>query len=441
MVAKRSHQPTTKGKTQKKARIIYEGQPRKMGWLIPVAIIIILILAIGLVIKGGYLSGLFSSMKGEEMTGEVLVTVNGEPIYLEELDLQWDALPPQTKLMYTRDQLLEELIQEKMLLQEAEELGLTVSEEEVDEFINTQMVQVGITLEQLEDMFTSQGTTVQEMKGVYQKQLTVAKLFDTLLNETINATDEEIEEYYDENVDAFFQDEQVTVQHILVEVNENFNVSQAQERVDMIIDLLDEADNENFCTLVSNYSSDFGSIDNCGEYTFAKGVMVPEFEEAGFDMEIGERRVVPTTYGLHIMLKTGETPAGTLELDDPVASVEGEPELKEIIRQILIEEKAKEIFDTYLAELTAKATIEYPQEETEEVAKDMNEEEVTEEETEMMPEEESEEIKVDIEVSEASPEEESVEEEPEMMPEEAEEENTETTTEATEENNSTEAEV
>lgn len=365
MVAKQSHHATAKGSKQKKARIIYEGRQRNTGWIVPVIIILLLVAAAVILIPKINLD----NEEQEAVNESIVATVNGQAIYQSELDARWAAIPAQNKMFLTIDQVLEALIQETLFLQEAQRLGVAVSDEELDQAIETQILSTGITLKQLEEAYEAQGTSLEEMKEEFRKQLLLPKLFDQRLNETLNATDEEIEAYYEENRESFFVDDQVTVRHILVEINDAINETQAQERVDKILESLAAEENENFCELVSNYSSDFGSVDNCGEYTFGRGVMVEEFEEAGFDMEEGEVRVVQTNYGLHVMLKVADLEAGYIDLEDPVPEIGGQP-LQEIIRQILIEQQAQVVFEEYLAELMETAEISYndlalrPEEET-----------------------------------------------------------------------------
>lgn len=58
--------------------------------------------------------------------------------------------------------------------------------------------------------------------------------------------------------------------------------------------------------------------DNGDEYTFKKGRMVKEFENAAFEMQIGEVRLVETKYGYHLMQKleiTDEDLFGTVSED------------------------------------------------------------------------------------------------------------------------------
>jgi len=384
----------------KKAHIVHENKKKKeTNYTTPIiaAVIIIALVVIGITSNGSfYLTKKTDSNQTVTVEKDYLVyaMVNGEPLYVETIDEQWDNIPAQAKLQFPKDELITQLIQEKLLLQEAAKENIVATEADIDEFILAQLSQMGTTEEEYEEMLEAQGMSMEEVRELYSKQLTIAKLFEEKSITDINATEEEVAAYYEENKEQYYKDDQVTVKHILVMIDENFNESWAEERVAEILGQLAE-NNSNFCQLVSNYSSDPGSVDNCGEYTFPKGMMVPEFEEAGFAMEADEIRVVNTTFGKHIMLKVGNVEAGYLTLDDEVAP--GAPSVKEVIQQTLSQEKAKEAFDSYMEELMADAEIVY-------VEPELVEENVTEE-VEVIVEEEvienvTEEVEIETNITE-----------------------------------------
>ena len=258
-----------------------------------------------------------------------------------------------------RVELLDQMISEKLLMQKAAEEQIVVTDEEVDQFINTQLTQTGMTFEQYKQLLEAQGTNLENMRSIYRKQLSVAKLFDETVTDQIDPSMEEIEAYYKENKDQFYKENQVTVKHILVQVSDNFNDSQALERVKLIEEMLDEENNTNFCDMVTNYSMDFGSKNICGEYTFARGVMVPEFENASFDMKDGERRRVKSSFGYHIILKVEDVEAGYMGLNEVLTEYPNQPQVRDLINQTLAQVKAKTIFDAYVKDLYDNANIKY----------------------------------------------------------------------------------
>lgn len=357
---------------KKTARIQGKHQkPKKTGTTNTIIIILIAILILGLFSNWTFIkdynvknvqnniASIFHGNQQNKNQQEVIATVNGAPILTKDFEAQWKAIPAQTKLNMNRTELLQQMINEKLLLQKAAEEKIVVTDDEVDQFIKTQLAQTGITFDQYKQQLETQGTSIENLRAIYKKQLSVAKLFDKTITTQIEPSMEEIKEYYNKNKQQFYKGNQVTVRHILIQVSKNFNDSQALKRVKLIEKKLDEKNNSNFCDMVSNYTMDFGSKNNCGEYTFEKGVMVPEFENASFEMKPGERRVVKSSFGYHIILKVADIKAGYLKLDDILTEYPNQPQVKDLINQTIAQAKAKKIFDEYVKNLYNNAKIKY----------------------------------------------------------------------------------
>ncbi|MEA3399490.1 MAG: peptidylprolyl isomerase [Patescibacteria group bacterium] len=350
-------------KNNKKAKIIYEGKQKnnnnKKKFSIIISIIGVLILTIAILgIVSGWNFYIFNSDNNNLNDNPILVSINGEEIYQTDIDEQWNSLPIQTRASITREQILEELINEKLLLQKAEELNISMSKEEVEESIEAQLIQLGSSIDEYKQILEAQESNFENIIDMYQRQLTIAKLFEEETSaEDLNISQEEVQSYYENNEDEFFQEEKVKVRHILSSINEEVNESEALQQSEELLDQIES--NENiFCELVSNFSMDPGSIQNCGEYSFGKGVMVEEFENASFSMEIGEYRIVKTDFGYHLINKLESIPEMMLKLDDEISELPG-TEVQDVIKQILLEKKAKDVFDNYIDELKENTTIIY----------------------------------------------------------------------------------
>lgn len=106
----------------------------------------------------------------------------------------------------------------------------------------------------------------------------------------------------------------VSASHILLchaEVRgcaENRTKDEARQLAD---ELFEQANAKNFASLAKQYSNDVSSKEKGGVLTpFPKGMMVPEFEQAAFNADVGQIiGPVETQFGYHIIYKTGqETP-------------------------------------------------------------------------------------------------------------------------------------
>ncbi len=116
-----------------------------------------------------------------------------------------------------------------------------------------------------------------------------------------NISDKEIEKYYNEEYAG-----EISAKHILISTSNMSEDDALNKAKDLINQLNDGAD---FSTLAKENSDDPGSKESGGDLGyFGKGQMVTEFEEAAYNLKVDEytKEPVKTSYGYHIILKTGE---------------------------------------------------------------------------------------------------------------------------------------
>ena len=124
-------------------------------------------------------------------------------------------------------------------------------------------------------------------------------------------TEEEIKEYYDNNVIG-----DITASHILVKVDVESSASdedkkkadeEALKTIKEIYEKLEKG--EDFHDLAKMYSDDSANAGDGGHLgTFTYGEMESSFEKAALELKVGEynKEAVKTSYGYHIILKEDE---------------------------------------------------------------------------------------------------------------------------------------
>lgn len=160
----------------------------------------------------------------------------------------------------------------------------------------------------------------------------------TSIIEGVKVEEAEEKAFYEENPDLFEAQAQVSAKHILVE-NEDSANDIAKEIADGLA--FEEAAKKYSTCPSKEQGGDLGY--------FSKGQMVPEFEKAAFEGEIGKViGPVQTQFGYHL-IRVEDKKEGSVV---PFEQVQGQ------IHQQLIQNKQKEVYDTKVKELEAKYGVE-----------------------------------------------------------------------------------
>ncbi len=141
----------------------------------------------------------------------------------------------------------------------------------------------------------------------------------------VTLSEEELERYYRRHLTEFEIPEQVEASHILIRVPEDAGDEAIEEKRALAENVRGEVQSgEDFAELARKHSEDQGSAEQGGNLGyFARGIMVPAFEEAAFGLEPGEvSEIVRTPFGFHIIKVTGRLEAGIKPLDDVLEQVE-----------------------------------------------------------------------------------------------------------------------
>ena len=238
----------------------------------------------------------------------ILASFGGQTITLGEFNQLWEEVPEDYKLELDKSMVLDQMISEKLLIQEAKNMGL---EEDND------------VLEQIKKI---------------TEQILVQVLIEREILDKIKINDEEVLEYYEQNKDSFTEKEQVYLYNILLETEE-----EAQ-------DILEQLKAGGDFSEIAKEKSTGPSAAQGGDLGYlTKGTIIPEIEEVVFALELEElSEVIKTDFGFHILKITEKKPETVKTLE----------EVKEDIIQILLPNKQNEAFENLLEELKGKAEIE-----------------------------------------------------------------------------------
>ena len=124
------------------------------------------------------------------------------------------------------------------------------------------------------------------------------------LSASAHPSEDDIHAWYEENKGRYISPETRQASHILISVDESSTDEEKQEKLGLANELLERArQGGDFSELASEHSDDTGSAQNGGDLgTIARGQMVKPFEDAVYMMVEGEiAGPIETRFGYHII--------------------------------------------------------------------------------------------------------------------------------------------
>jgi len=205
----------------------------------------------------------------------------------------------------------------------------------------------------LEAHLKAQGLTREQWEQQALQRAAIQPVLERELN--IAVPEEEVRKYYDENPARFEEPERVRASHLLLRTvdpatRRELSATEKEAKRAKLQELLKRARaGEDFAALVREFSEDVASRERGGEYTFARGEMVPEFEAVAFSLPLNQiSDVVTTTYGYHLIKLHERIPARKREFSQVAANI------REFLKQQAIEKQTP----AYLEKLRQEAGVE-----------------------------------------------------------------------------------
>jgi parvulin-like peptidyl-prolyl isomerase len=235
---------------------------------------------------------------------DAVAVVDGQAISRADYDALWERtkanykaqkrdIPKAGSAQFTslKSSIVEYLVQKAEFEQKAKELGIQVTDKDVDaELARIKKQFLGNSDKKLQEQLKQAHLTLQGLRGDIRAKLIQDKLY-AKVTQGVTVTDKEIRDYYDKHKDQYSTAESRTVRHILVDKKARADALYAQLKA-----------GASFAQLAKKYSKDPGSAAQGGKLTVSKGQTVPEFDKLAFSLKKGELAApVKTQYGWHII--------------------------------------------------------------------------------------------------------------------------------------------
>ena len=249
-----------------------------------------------------------------------------------------------------RARLLQNLIENRIQLQQAEREKVVIEDAELNENLGEIMRKLKAKNEkELEEIIKSQGLTLDGIKKRLREQLMVQRVIRRKVALRISVTEQEIDKYLADNREKLETGLTFSVRHILVLPDPNKGDEgwlEARTKAEQIYALLLEG--QDFTELAKKYSEDPSGKDGGSLGNIKKGELAPDIEETILRLQPGE---VSTPFrsqvGYHLFrLDSRETLSG-----DALVQVRNQ------VRDILYRQKYDARLKDWLVEIKQRAII------------------------------------------------------------------------------------
>lgn len=295
------------------------------------------------------------------LSPDVVATVNNKEIQGTDLEKYYKATvgnnpqqPSPEEAGILRLKILENLIQDEILQQQAAKFNLTASDEDVNARL-TEM-KAPYTQEEFDRSLQQHNQTLDDLKRDIRRQLTTTKLLNKEIESKINITDAEISAYYAAHKAEFnYLEPQYHLARILVtgapsqqpgnlQNNKASSDADARKKIEALHTKLDNG--EDFGNLAMNFSEDKDTGSNGGDMGFIADSDLHR-EPAAYDaitkLKPGQfTDVMPIvepqshrTVGYALYKLVSKEVAGQRELNDPSVQQRIRSVLREVRAQLL----------------------------------------------------------------------------------------------------------
>jgi peptidyl-prolyl cis-trans isomerase SurA len=296
-----------------------------------------------------------------EIVERIVAVVNGDVITLSELNNTFDPFLKKIEEGYkgpdkerviaeNRMALLNKMIENIIIDQEARKTQIIIKDEEVTETINDFLSRRKMKMEDLINELAKENSSIEAHRKEVKAHLLRMRLLRREIRSKVAVSEEEIGEYYRKNREAYEGKEAVRIKQVLFLFPKGADAktkAKLREEIDAIRKRL--LNGEPFDLIAAQISRGTISV-TAGDLGFLeKGSMLPAVESIAFSLKKDEiSEVIESSVGLHIVQSVDRRGAGI----KPIETV------REEIKAKIEEEKIDKKYEEWIKELRKKSLIE-----------------------------------------------------------------------------------
>jgi len=300
------------------------------------------------------LAGL-AAVSEAEVVEQIVAKVNDEVITRSEVEQVLEPILKQYKSAYTAEELktrtaearrnvIDRLIEEKLIIQAAEEKEIEVNISEVEKMIKQTMLKFP-TEEKFFEVLKAEGLNLEILQERYRKELTYKKIVNMEVRARVVVAPKEVEEYYAAHIEELKSPEMLRLSQIFLKTEEGKD-EEVKKRIEDILKRLKQG--EDFGKLAKEYSQD-PYAEKGGDMGFVqKGKLLEELDKILPSLDIGQiSGIIKSSLGYHILKLQARKEEQLKKIAD----------VREVIETVIFQEKMSKRFSEWIAGLKKDAYV------------------------------------------------------------------------------------
>jgi parvulin-like peptidyl-prolyl isomerase len=256
--------------------------------------------------------------------------------YLDDVAGIQDPKERQRRIDKLRTQVLDDLINEELIVQAADEAHIEVDAKEVDDAMREVKTQNKLDDAQFQQALAAQGYTLAAYRADLRRQLVHYKAINQIVAPKITVTDDEVRARYDQMQRRSEAVTAVRLSHILFALPERPSETEVNAAKARAAEAIARVKNgEDFAAVATAMTDDEGTKAGGGELGWIeRGSLDPQWETVVFSMEKGEvRGPISGPTGLHVFFVSEQKNSEMKSFEDLKEQLKGELRRREMEKE------------------------------------------------------------------------------------------------------------
>ena len=302
-----------------------------------------------------------NSAIGAEVVDRIVAVVNNDLISLDDLNSKFKpylekinamGYPPdkQSQMVFkVREDVLNQLIDQKLTDQEIARYKITASDKEVDNAIERIKKANSLTDEGFRQSLSKEGLTFEEYRKLTKEHILRSTLVNREIKSKVVITKEDIKAYYDAHPDQYGFEEKYRLANVVIKYSEgpdSVGRMQMHQKMAEILQALNAG--KSIDEVIQAYSDSTAKVQGGELGSFSLSAMDPNIREAVKDLTPGQySRIIETDYGPQIFRLLAKERTASKTLEDASSEIENK----------LYKDFVDQKFSKWLEELRSRSAI------------------------------------------------------------------------------------